>query len=73
MAWRWRPGGDGAHVDALLAVAVARRIDRTAIVVSTIDRSAMRNDAHTQEVEEQGAAEPQQERGKYRQPRIIPQ
>jgi hypothetical protein len=32
----------GAHVDALLAVAVAGRIDRTAIVVWRIDRSAMR-------------------------------
>jgi hypothetical protein len=43
----WHGGrGDGAHVDASLAVAVtaaaAGRIDRTAIVVSTIDPSAMR-------------------------------
>jgi hypothetical protein len=63
----WRPGGGGAHVDALLAVAVADRSDGH----RRLDDRSIRHayDAHTQE-EEQGsrrAAEPQQEGGKYRQ------
>jgi hypothetical protein len=52
----WRPGGGGAHVDALLAVAVADRSDGH----RRLDDRSIRHayDAHTQE-EEQGAGEQQ--------------
>jgi hypothetical protein len=52
----WRPGGGGAHVDALLAVAVSDRSDGH----RRLDDRSIRHayDAHTQE-EEQGAGEQQ--------------